>query len=128
MTNSERNFAQIEKELLSVVYACKRFDQYLVGNQAIIKTDHKPLINIFNKPLLDCPKRLQAMRMQLQRYNIELKYISGKENVVADALSRAPLKNENKTCDLKYPYIFKIFEQIDNSKYLNITTNKHDSK
>lgn len=125
LTKSEQNFAQIEKELLSIVFECVRFDQLLVGNEVIVKTDHKPLLNIFKKPLHTTPKRLQKMLMVLQRYNIQLQFIVGKENVVADALSRAPTVEEQhskqKTRDLN---IFKIFGQMKSVQYLEITSER----
>lgn len=58
LTKAESNYAMIEKELLAVVFGCKRFDQLLVGNQnVVVKTDHKPLVNIFKKPLLSAAKK-----------------------------------------------------------------------
>ena len=97
LTKTEMNYAQIEKELLSIVFACIRFDQIIVGNpQVIIKTDHKPLISIFEKPLLNVPKRLQKMLMTLQRYDLNFKFVAGKDNIIADALSRAPAKISEK--------------------------------
>jgi hypothetical protein len=90
MTSTEKNYAQIEKELLAILIACKRFEQYILGNQATVRTDHKSLINIFNKSLLNAPKRLQMMMLYLQRYNIKLEYLPGKRQFIADTLPRAP--------------------------------------
>ncbi|KAK9731560.1 hypothetical protein QE152_g13533 [Popillia japonica] len=93
----------------------------IVGNRTIIKTDHKPLLNIFKKPLLRAPKRLQLMLMALQRYNFEIEYINGKNNMVADVLSRAPTqvsKSDEANADLR-ANIFKINgEKIDVLKSL----------
>lgn len=73
LSKTEKKYAQIEKKLLAIVFACKRFDQLIVGNKRIIiKTDYKPLLNIFTKHLLNAPKRLQAMLLMLQRYQLEL--------------------------------------------------------
>ncbi|KAK9700780.1 RNase H-like domain found in reverse transcriptase [Popillia japonica] len=123
LTKSEQNFAQIEKELLAIVFGCVRFDQLMVGNQIMVKTDHKPLINIFKKPLLKTPKRLQRMLMLLQRYDLKITYVSGKDNKVADALSRAPLQytdvEENKEA-----HIFKIINEVKSTKYLNVTSRR----
>lgn len=125
LTATEKNYAQIEKELLSILFACTRFDQLVVGNpKTIIKTDHKPLINIFKKPLLTAPKRLQHMLLNLQRYDIEIQFVTGKENVVADAISRAPHNDTLETQSFKKMNIYRVFKQLEDwklSSYLSIS-------
>lgn len=114
LTATERNYAQIEKELLAILFACIRFDQLIVGNpEAIVKTDHKPLLNIFNKPLLSAPRRLQHMLLNLQRYNLSINFVTGKENVVADALSRAPTEEDQPWDHYKKLCIYKVFDEIE---------------
>ena len=94
MTETQMNYAQIEKELLAVLFACKKFDQYIYGKSVIVETDHQPLVTIFNKPLRSAPMRLQKMMLSLQRYNITLTYRKGKEMYVADTLSRAYIQDD----------------------------------
>ena len=89
MNDTQRRYAQIEKELLAVVFACKRFHQYVYGKTITVESDHKPLEAIFKKPLSQAPSRLQKMLMQLQAYDINLVYKTGSEMYIADALSRA---------------------------------------
>ena len=97
LTSTERNYAQIENELLSIVHGCTRFDQYVYGREITVQTDHKPLVNIFNKPLLSAPRRLQRMLLQLQKYNLKLVYKPGKELLfIADTLSRAFLSSDTR--------------------------------
>tara|TARA_B110000881_G_scaffold3720_1_gene2814 strand:- start:401 stop:622 length:222 start_codon:yes stop_codon:yes gene_type:complete len=72
MTATEQRYAQIEKELLAVVYACRKFHDYTVGKDIVIETDHKPLVTIVKKPLLNAPARLQSMLLKLQKYNFTL--------------------------------------------------------
>ena len=44
MSCTERNYAQLEKECLAVVFGCQRFDQYLARkDNIVVETDHKPL-------------------------------------------------------------------------------------
>ena len=74
LTSTERNYAQIEKELLSIAHGCTRFDQYVYGRPITVQTDHKPLESIFKKSLLSAPKRLQRMLLQLQRYSLNIVY------------------------------------------------------
>ena len=49
LTDTETRYAQIEKELLAVVYACERFHQYTFGRQITVLTDHRPLEAIIKK-------------------------------------------------------------------------------
>ena len=67
---AESRYAQIEKELLSVVFACERFDTYLYERDIVhVKTDHQPLEAICKTDLSSAPRRLRWMLLRLQRYN-----------------------------------------------------------
>ncbi|KAJ8365224.1 hypothetical protein SKAU_G00140550 [Synaphobranchus kaupii] len=91
LTETESRYAQIEKELLALVYACTKFHHYIYGRPVTVETDHQPLITILKKPLHTASARLQRMMLRLQRYNLNVIYKRGKELYVADALSRAHL-------------------------------------
>lgn len=92
LTETERNYAQIEKEALSILFACQRFEQYIVGKEVKIFNDHQPLETIFKKSLFNSPKRLQRILLALQKYNISVSYLCGRKLILADFLSRAPLQ------------------------------------
>lgn len=120
LTSTQRNYAQIEKEMLAVVFACQRFDQYICGKKdVIVETDHSPLVNIFKKPLLSAPKRLQTMILILQRYNVKLKYTKGTEMYVADTLSRAPENMENFEKMYDVYRLEEVFDVIDKSNVVD---------
>ena len=88
LSKTERNYAVIVKECLAILVTCSKFDHYIYANpQVTVQTDHKPFEAIFSKPLGACPKRLQRMRLALERYNLVVVHIKGKTNQVADALS-----------------------------------------
>ncbi|KAL7864418.1 hypothetical protein AOLI_G00158380 [Acnodon oligacanthus] len=92
--DTETRYAQIEKELLAVVFACTKFKDYIYGKPIIVETDHQPLVTILKKPIHAAPARLQRMLLQLQSYDITLVYKKGKLMYVADTLSRA-LNSQN---------------------------------
>jgi hypothetical protein len=97
MTRTEREYAQIEKEMLAIVFALQRFDTYVYAKDVTVETDHKPLIAIVKKSLTAAPKRLQRMLLSLQRYNYTLLYRPGSQMLVADQLSRAYLPDDTAT-------------------------------
>lgn len=89
---AERNYAQIEKEMLAVIWSLEKFHHYVYGRKITVYNDHKPLEAIRKKPLHKAPKRLQSMLLRAQRYNFDLIYKPGTKIPVADTLSRAPLE------------------------------------
>lgn len=94
-TETEQRYANIEREMLAVVYACERFHNYIYGNHFIVESDHKPLEMIKLKNLSAAPPRLQRLLLRLQSYDMTIRYKPGKDMVMADALSRLnPLKGE----------------------------------
>ena len=97
LTQSEQNYAQIEKETLAATFACERFHQFLYGRSFIIESDHKPLEAIVNKPLYKAPPRIQRFLLRLQKYQYKLKHVPGKHMLVADTLSRACLPGQLKS-------------------------------
>ena len=88
LSEVESRYANIERELLGVVYGCERFHTYLYGRSFTVHTDHKPLESIHLKHLMSAPPRLQRMLLRLQPYNLTIKYKPGKEMYIADCLSR----------------------------------------
>lgn len=95
LTQTETGYAQIEKELLAILFGCKRFHQFTYGRPVRVHTDHKPIVAIAKKPLSVAPPRLQRMLLQLQKYSLEVHFVSGKDIPVSDFLSRQSLPDTN---------------------------------
>lgn len=91
---AEKNYSQLEKEGLAVIFGVKKFHTYLYGRQFTIVTDHKPLISLFNElrevPQMASP-RIQRWAVTLGGYEYTIVYKAGKEHQNADGLSRLPL-------------------------------------
>ena len=88
MTSAEQHYAQIEKELLAGVFACERFHQYTYCRDVTVESD--------NKPLACAPPRFVRMLLKLQRYNVQITYVPGKQIPMADTLSRIFSKDDPK--------------------------------
>ena len=93
LTSCETRYANIEREMLAIVWGAQKFHTYVYGRRVIVETDHKPLEAIFRKPLNEAPPRLQRMLLKLTKYDLHIRYVPGKKQVISDCLSRAPLQD-----------------------------------
>ena len=93
LSETEKAYSQIEKELLAILFALERFHTYVYGRKITVETDHKPLITIVKKALNTAPKRLQRMLLRIVTYDFELVYKPGTQVIIADTLSRAYIPN-----------------------------------
>jgi RNase H-like domain found in reverse transcriptase/Reverse transcriptase (RNA-dependent DNA polymerase)/Integrase zinc binding domain len=111
LNSAEKNYSVTEIELLGNVWAVKHFRPYLFGRQFEIRTDHRPLVYLFSQ--VDPSSRLNKFRMVLQEFDFTVVYIKGKDNVVADALSRIHVQE-----------LRKIHSDTANAKVLVVTRSK----
>ena len=100
LTLAETRYANIERELLGVVGALEKFHYFTFGRPVVILTDHKPLIAISKKALVNAPPHLQRLLLRMNNYNVSLKWILGKEMIFANHLSRntGPNMSNEPTC------------------------------
>lgn len=109
LNKAQKNYSVTEKECLAAVMAIKRFRPYVELMKFTVITDHASLMWLMN--LKDLSGRLAIWSLQLQGYNFDIEHRKGKENVVADMLSRLP-----------------IVEEIDIENLLGIETTEFDSE
>jgi len=98
LNKAERNYAQLDKEALALVFAVKRFHKYLLARNFTLVTDHRPLLALFGErrsvPVL-AAARMQRWAVILSAYDYSIVYKKGSEIIEADTLSRLPLQEHN---------------------------------
>jgi hypothetical protein len=94
---AECNYAQIDREGLSLVWGVKKFNQYLSGKHFTLITDHQPLVSIFNprKCAAMAAARLQRWALFLGAHTYTIEFKGTKQHGSADGLSRLPHGGEH---------------------------------
>ena len=119
LTQTETRYAQSEEELLAIVFACEKLDEYNFGRGVVnVDTDHKSREEIFKKSLCDSPARLQRMILRLQRYNLKVRCKEGPLMLIADILSRAYLRDTLPSAEVKS------LEVVDHSENLPVSPSR----
>jgi transposase InsO family protein len=94
LSKAEREYSQVHREALAVMFGIKKFHNYIYGQKFVLCTDNEALKEIFS-PNKNTSKlsasRLQRWAVQLSMYEYEIKHVPGKLNAAADAMSRLPL-------------------------------------
>ena len=116
-TPTQQNYATIELEALAIKWGIEKCSYYLKAMPSfIVVTDHKPLKGIFAKDLQDMTnQRLVNFREKLVDYNFEVEWDAGKNHLIADALSRAPVN------DAEVNMLEEVFADIDEALCLKVS-------
>ena len=87
---AERNYSQIDKEALAIIFGVKKFHDYLFGRRFTILSDHKPLQHLFKETSATpsmASARIQRWSLILGAYDYEIAYKPGDKHANADVLS-----------------------------------------
>ena len=82
----QRNYSTVEREALAVVEALKAHRPLILGHPVVVATDHRPLTWLLNHK--SPSGRVARWQIAVAEYQIDVTYLPGKSNLVADALSR----------------------------------------
>ena len=105
LTKAEKNYSTTKKEALAIIYALQKLRHIIWGYKITVLTDHQPLQMMFAKSTPE--GQIGRWAMFCQEFDLSVKYIKGKENVLADALSRLNSHTIPKEC-----------ESLDDDKFL----------
>ena len=85
----QKSYSTEEKECLSLILALQHFEVYLTSSSApiVVFSDHNPLTFILK--MKNKNQRLLRWSLLLQEYNLDIRHVKGKDNIIPDALSRA---------------------------------------
>lgn len=88
LSPSQQKYSPYDRELLAVYEGIKHFRHMLEARHFIVYTDHKPLSYAFSERKNNCSPRQYRNLDFIAQFTTDLRHISGKNNVVADPLSR----------------------------------------
>ena len=131
LSETEQKYAQIEKEMLAIVFGRKHFHQYIFGRRAEVHSDHKALEAIMKKLLTSVLARLQKLLFKLQAYDITVRFHPSKIIILADALSRnhsarVPNNSDVIDVDMFYANISEVLVCDDLENMRNVSL--HDTE
>ena len=93
LRNAELKYSAFDRELLGVHLAIRHFRFMLEGRQFSVYTDHKPLVHAMAKTAELLSSRQQRHLSAISEFTTDIRHVSGKNNTVADCLSRATTAN-----------------------------------
>jgi len=86
LSGAQLNYNILEKEAFAVLFCLSKIEHLVYGSKIILHVDNNPLHYILNaRP---SSSRLTRWAISLSRYDLDVVHLSGKLNIVADAMSR----------------------------------------
>lgn len=84
----EYSLFMFQLELLSTVFLCSYFVDYLMGRASTVHTDSKLITEL--RTIFTLDSRTTRLQLKLQDFNLKFVYLPGRENFVADTLAHFP--------------------------------------
>ena len=102
LSAAERNYSQIEKKALAIIFGIKKYYKYLMGRHFTLYTDHQPLVRLFDPKQATsstAAARIQRWSLFHSNYDYTVVHKKGINNSNPDALSRFPLPTTQSTLE-----------------------------
>ena len=88
LTSAEKNYQNLEWECMAAIWGMEKFHFYLYSKEFMLQMDQIPLTSIFKKHLVNVSPRVWRIAMHSWLYMFKMEWIPGKDNAIADRLSR----------------------------------------
>ena len=115
---AEQNYPVHDREFLALVAALLHWKHYLCMESPVIYTDHRPLVHLKKQKNLN-PRQIRWME-KIAAFNADIRYIQGRANVLADLLSRPPVRLNFVASELQLhaPRVEEIKRMYEKDKFI----------
>lgn len=100
---AEINYTTSEREMLSIVWCLKKWETIILGCKVKVINDHKALSFMLSCKLLN--SRIARWILTIQQFVVDIQHCSGKNNIIADSLSRNPAEDGFEAGDSRNVFI-----------------------
>ena len=115
LNKSQINYSTVEKECFEIMYSLERLHHWVSCSQIICKTDHMPLKYLLSSHFKN--RKIASWQMNIAEYNIDIEYLPGKQNLIADLMSRRPNNHEPNEGEVPQQVTSHKVNVIDSSKF-----------
>lgn len=129
LNDAEKNYSNIEREALSVIFGTDKFRKFLLGTKFTIRNDQQPLRKLFahNSSIpTSCSSRIVRWALKLTCFDYRFEYSKGRDNVNSDCFSRLPLPATSPEFE-PYELVFTI-KSLDNMPITCAEISEHTLK
>ena len=118
-TDTQARWHVSEQEIYASIFCVEKWSELLRYQKFILHTDHKNLQTLFNKAVNFKSGKLFRWAVRLQDYHFECRYIKGKDNIVADYLSRESVDVQIQNSDGElYDKVKRFYDARDQLQYI----------
>lgn len=110
LSSTQKRYSATERECLAVLLSIENFRHFIEGHRFIVQTDAMSLTFLQTMSIESKSPRIARWALKLSKYDVELQYKKGSDNISADALSRSVYLLEEELPD---PYLQGLKQQID---------------
>ena len=90
LSPTQCRWSTVEKEAWAIHHSLEKLNSWISCSQILVRTDHQPLKYLLNSETGSFNRKINSWALTMASYNIDVEYLPGKQNLIADLLSRRP--------------------------------------